>query len=422
MNILMVTNTFAPHVGGVARSVTAFTEEYRRRGHRVLVIAPEFENQPENETDVIRFPAIQNFNGSDFSVVLPVPRFLRSEIEGFGPDVVHSHHPFLLGATAVRVAHYHDCPLIFTHHTMYERYTHYVPGDSPALKRFVIDLATQYANLCETVVAPSQSIAGILRDRGVGVPVVVIPTGVELDRFAHGNGRAFRASNGIPQDALVLGHVGRLAAEKNLVYLSDAVAEFLLRHPRVHFLVAGRGAMEKDLRHKFAEKGLAARLHLLGFLGSRELADAYHAMDAFVFASTSETQGMVLTEAMAAGVPVIAIDASGVRDVVRDGQNGRLLKEDASVEAFRSALEWFVATGSASRERLAAAALDTARAFSLERSADTSLALYEQVICEKPAEKYETYRLWAATRRLIATEWNLLKGISEATGAALQPR
>jgi glycosyltransferase involved in cell wall biosynthesis len=116
MRIVMMTNTYAPHVGGVARSVEAFAAEYRRRGHQVLVVCPEFENAPKQEPNVVRVPAIQRFNGSDFSVVLMTPRWLRTTVEAFAPDIIHSHHPFLLGATAVRLARMLDVPLVFTHH------------------------------------------------------------------------------------------------------------------------------------------------------------------------------------------------------------------------------------------------------------------------------------------------------------------
>jgi len=106
----------------------------------VVVAAPVFDGMPAHERDVIRIPAIRHFNGSDFSVVLPIPRYLAAHLEAFRPDVVHSHHPFLLGDTALRIANQYYVPLIFTHHTMYEQYTHYVPGDSPKLKQFVIEL------------------------------------------------------------------------------------------------------------------------------------------------------------------------------------------------------------------------------------------------------------------------------------------
>src|SRR5262245_1923304 len=149
MNILMATNTFAPHVGGVARSVAAFTREFEAAGHRVLTIAPQFEGALESEPGVIRVPAIQHFNGSDFSFPLVIPGLLAEAIDDFHADIVHSHHPFLLGSTAMRIAGLRGIPIVFTHHTRYETYTHYVGGESPFLKRFISDLAVGYCNLCD---------------------------------------------------------------------------------------------------------------------------------------------------------------------------------------------------------------------------------------------------------------------------------
>ena len=333
MRILMMTNTFTPHVGGVARSVESFTTTYRQLGHPVLVVAPEFDNMPGEEIDVVRIPAIQNFNGSDFSVVLPAPGFLRSAVEAFEPDIVHSHHPFLIGSTALRLARQFSLPIVFTHHTMYEQYTHYVPGDSETLKRFVINLSTRYANLCDHVFAPSASIAAVLRKREVVAPIDVVPTGVSLELMSKGNGAAFRTVMGIPEDAFVIGHVGRLAPEKNLGLLTDAVVAFLKSDSRACFLLVGWGPSRAPLWRAFREAGLAERLYETGVLTHPILASAYQAMDLFAFASKSETQGMVLIEANAAGVPVVALNAPGVREVVVDGENGRLLAEE-SVEAF----------------------------------------------------------------------------------------
>ena len=129
MNILMMTNTYKPITGGLEKSIEAFTKEYRRQGHRVIIVAPDFENM-EPEEDVVRIPAIQNFNGTDFSVQLPVPGVLDDALGDFKPDIVHSHHPFLVGDTALRIAYKQNVPIVFTHHTLYEQNTHYVPGDS----------------------------------------------------------------------------------------------------------------------------------------------------------------------------------------------------------------------------------------------------------------------------------------------------
>lgn len=418
MNILIFTNTFTPHVGGVARSVEAFTQEYRTRGHRVLVVAPEFPDMPQHEVDVVRIPAIQNFNASDFSVVLPIHPMLSETIDAFRPDIVHSQHPFLLGMTAVRVARRRGLPLVFTHHTLYEQYTHYVPGNSPALKRFAIELATRYANLADQVFAPSESIRDLLQQRGVTTPIAVVPTGVRLENFAQGDGPAFRRQTGIPQDAFVVGHLGRLAPEKNLEFLAQTVADFVGSHPHAHFLVIGSGPSETAMREVFAQAGLAARLHVAGILQQQELADALHAMDVFAFASTSETQGMVLTEAMAAALPVVALDAPGAREVVRDRYNGRLLHE-ATPAAFSTALHWVAALPAESLRDLKHAARDTAEAFSMPRSADKALACYQALKPGPAAESGEDVGGWEEVMTAIKTEWDILKSVAGAGDAAL---
>ena len=328
VNIVQMTNTYLPHVGGVARSVESFARAFRRLGHRVLVVAPEFEDAPEIEGDVLRMPAIVRFNGSDFSVPMPVPGRLKAAYRPLRPDVIHSHHPFLLGDTALRAAAARDLPVVFTHHTLYERYTHYVPGDSAAMKRFVVDLVVGYCNLCDAVIAPSESVQEMLAARGVTAPTTVLPTGVERERFAIGDGSRFRAARSIPAGAFVVGHVGRLAAEKNLDVLIRGVVRFLAARPEARFLVVGDGPFAESMKAALARAGVAERALFTGLLTGGDLIDAYHAMDVFVFASRTETQGMVLAEAMACDVPVVAIDASGVREVVRDGENGRLLGGD----------------------------------------------------------------------------------------------
>ncbi len=202
MNILMFTNTFTPHVGGVARSVQGFTRAFRRRGHRVVVVAPQFEGMPATEADVVRLPAIRHFSGSDFSVPVPLPGRVSRALRELGPQVIHSHHPFLLGETALRVAAFRGLPVVFTHHTLYERYTHYLSGESPRLQRFAAELATGYGNLCDAVIAPSRSVADLLAERGVRVPVEVIPTGVDLGVFSPGEGGALRRRLGMPSRSL----------------------------------------------------------------------------------------------------------------------------------------------------------------------------------------------------------------------------
>ena len=418
MNIVMLTNTYLPHVGGVARSVDAFARHYRQLGHQVLIVAPVFEGQPEHEDHVVRIPAIQHFNGSDFSVVLPVSGLLSDRLDDFNPDIVHAHHPFLLGMTALRIARVRDLPLVFTHHTLYEQYTHYVPGDSPALKRFVIELATHYANLADQVFAPSESIAELIREHGVTAPIAVVPTGVEIDQFADGDGQALRRRCGMASDNLVIGHLGRLAPEKNLAFLCDAVARFLKSNERASFLVVGDGPSAAEIRSLFECAGLGDRLHMTGSLNGQALIDAYHAMDIFGFASKSETQGMVLTEAMAAGLPVVALDASGAREVVQDKVNGRLLQEE-DANAFAGALDWITTRTVAERTELIREVGKTAEAYSMTSSALKAIVVYQALCGQATASKAETDTEWEKLLHLIEAEWEIVKSMADAVGAGL---
>lgn len=418
MHVVMMTNTYLPHVGGVARSVETFSASLRELGHNVMIVAPEFPDMPASETDVVRVPAIQRFNGSDFSVRLPVPGLLTDPLDRFHPDIIHAHHPFLLGDTALRVAAGRGVPLIFTHHTLYEEYTHYVSSESDALKRFVVDLSTGYANLCDHVIAPSQSVAALLQQRGVTSPITVVPTGVDVDRFGKKAGKKFRQSQGIPDDAFVVGHIGRLAPEKNLMFLTEAVAEFLKARPEAWFLVAGSGPLEEAMKAHFGEAGVLERVRFPGILKGKDLVNAYGSMDVFVFASQSETQGIVLVEAMAAGVPVVAVDANGVREVVADGVNGRKISiQDRDL--FGSALIWIADMPPEARKTLSRNARKTSRGLSTANSAQKLAAVYGSVIKKKAAWDVPEEGLWQGAMRRIHMEWKLLGNIAHAAGTAL---
>ncbi|MCG6892818.1 MAG: glycosyltransferase [Desulfobacteraceae bacterium] len=412
MNIAMFTNTYIPHVGGVARSVSTFTEDLRQRGHRVLVIAPEYSAEDDTsaeEDDVIRIPAIQNFNGSDFSMRIPVPFLIEEKLDAFGPDLIHSHHPYLLGDTALRIARKQSLPIAFTHHTLYEKYTHYVTEDSESLPKFVKHLSTEYANLCDQIIAPSESIKQLISSRGVKRPVEVVPTGVDVNFFSQGNGADMRRRLGIPDGATVIGHLGRLAPEKNIPFLVDSILLAMEDISDSHFLVVGEGPNEAEIRMRFSDTSLEERLHMAGKRTGADLADAYHAMDFFVFASKTETQGLVLAEAMAAGKPVIALDASGSREVVEDQVNGRLLPVDAPKSQFAQAVREMASNATMAAE-WSENARQTAKRFSRNASLNQLLDLYENMRAEKMRKKtleaVEEGPL-EELRRRIKAEWDL---------------
>jgi len=409
MNILMMSNTYLPLVGGLERSIESFTKEYRKRGHRVMIVAPEYENSPKNELDVIRVSALQNFYGSKFSVKLPLDGLSTEALGDFKPDIVHVHHPFLMGDTALRFAYEHKVPLIFTHHSLYEENV----GDSETVKRFVLELATGYANSCDHVIAPSESVAEMIKARGVKTQITVIPTGLHLNQYK-GTAENFREESKIPKDAFVVGHVGRLAPEKNLPFLTRAVASFLEKEKEAIFLVVGSGPSEAELLNHFKGLKLEDRLFLVGELKGKKLIEAFQAIDVFVFSSHSETQGMVLNEAMAAGTPVVGLDAPGVRDIVKDKINGRLVPGENEQE-FSEALSWILRQSPAVRRKLIAGAKKTAKRFSMRQCADKVLRLYESLQPSKGFQRESEKKDWFPFMQRAEAEWDLLCNFTKAT-------
>jgi glycosyltransferase involved in cell wall biosynthesis len=411
MNILMMTNAYLPLVGGLERSIESFTKEYRKRGHRVVIVAPEYDNSAKNELDVVRVPALKNFHGSKFSVKLPIGSLLE-ELGDFKPDIVHTHHPFLMGETALRFAYEREVPLVFTHHSLYEENV----GDSETIKKFVTELATGFANCCDYVIAPSESVAEMIKERGVKTQVAVIPTGLHLNQYK-GTSENFRAESKIPKDAFVVGYVGRLSPEKNLPFLARAVASFLKKEKEAIFLVVGSGPSEAELLSSLKEFKVENQLRLVGELKGEKLIQAFQAINVFAFSSHSETQGMVLSEAMAAGTPVVGVDASGVRDIIRDKINGRLVSHEDE-EEFSEALSWILNRSPDKRRKLIAEAKTTAAEFSMKLCADKALQLYESLQTGKGFQRKSEEKDWFPFMQRADAEWELLCTFTKATMAA----
>jgi glycosyltransferase involved in cell wall biosynthesis/pimeloyl-ACP methyl ester carboxylesterase len=378
----MMTNTYFPIVGGLEQSVYSFSEEFKALGHEVLIVTPTFQGAPVEEPGVIRLPAFQKFSWTIFSVNFPVSSLLTRLMKEFQPDVVHSHCPFFMGDFALRLSRQHAIPLIFTYHTMFEDYVQDWPVQNEGVKRFIIKLAAGYANFVDRLIVPCESVQEILLKRGVKTPMEVVPTGIDLKRFSKGDRKGFREQNQIPPEALVIGHAGRLASEKNLDFLVNCMVEVLKNEPRAHALVVGKGSSEKMIKDAFEKAGLKDRLHLVGVLHYQQLVDAYMAMDVFAFASLSETQGIVLIEAMASGLPVVALDAPGARDVVKDRSNGRLLKE-MDQPSFVEALLWVIRCSPEESQAMKQAARLTAQKYTIELSAKRMLEVYEDARSRK---------------------------------------
>jgi endonuclease/exonuclease/phosphatase family metal-dependent hydrolase/glycosyltransferase involved in cell wall biosynthesis len=418
MKILMMTNTYAPMVGGIEESIRSFTAEFERLGHQVFIVAPEGEGVPLDEVGVIRLRAIQNVNHSDFSIALPMSGLLQELMKNFTPDIIHCHHPFWIGNIALRLSSQFRIPLVFTYHTMFEQHMHYLPVQNDGVKRFIVELFAGFASLAQQVIVPSESVRAILLTRGVKSPIAVVPTGIDLQKFSQGDGKAARRRLGIPQDAVVIGHVGRLATEKNLEFLSRAVAAYLKKDAKTHFLVGGSGPLTDIIKKIFDDEGVGARIHLAGVLKGQGLLDAYHAMDVFAFASLSETQGLVLIEAMASGVPVVAIDAPGVREAVKDGHNGRLIFEE-NQNNFVEALGWCLNQPASEFQKMKENAKDATKEFATDLCAKKMLKIYQEIGVKEYVSPQRKDSAWDAMGERLKNEWDMFKNMMSAGGAAI---
>ena len=418
MKILMMTNTYTPMVGGIEESIRSFTAEFERLGHEVIIVAPENDGAPPDETGVIRLRAIRNVNNTNFSIALPMSGLLQELLKTFKADIIHSHHPFWMGDIALRLSSQHHIPLVFTYHTMFEKHMHYLPVQTEGVKRFIVELFTGYANLAGGVIVPSQSVRDILLDRGVTTPIEVIPTGVNLAKFSRGDGNIVRRRLAIPANVKVAGAVCRLALEKNIEFLCECAADYLRKNGTAHFLLIGDGPLKELTGKIFERAGVGKRFHPAGMLAGQDLVDSYHAMDVFAFSSLSETQGIVLTEAMASGVPVVALDAPGIREVVRDGYNGKLvLQQDR--ETFVEALSWCL-DGPVERSRqLKNNARTTARDFDIELCAEKMLESYKEVMAREYVSPDLTKSNWRALIDRLKSEWEIFKNVLQAGGAAI---
>jgi glycosyltransferase involved in cell wall biosynthesis len=259
------------------------------------------------------------------------------------------------------------------------------------VREMAVGIATRFANSCDAVIAPSTDIQKQLVDRGVDVPIRVIPTGVDLGRFEQGDHGCLRQKLGLASKDKIVLFVSRLAKEKNVSFLLDAFTLVSSRIPDAHFVLVGSGDEEQALKEQAASAGNAERVHFMGTLGGEELISAYKAADLFVFASVTETQGMVVLEAMAGGCPVVAVDAPGVRDVVQDQLNGYLVAEGDVANFAEHCVK--VLDDDELRRKFREAALARAQQLSLSSTTSKVEQLYEDVIQEPHPDRNERFLL-----------------------------
>ena len=333
MRVALFTNNYLPFCGGVTVSVETLRAGLEAAGHEAWVFGPRFAGAPESRPRVVRYPSIPAMTYPEFALAVPYSRRIARRVAALDFDVFHAHHPFLLGPAARRLARRARRPLVFTYHTRYEKYAHYVPLRRPLVEALALALSRRFAASADAVIAPSAVIRDELQARGVAAPIAVVPTGVDPSHFRPGERAAARAGLGLPAEDPLLLYVGRLDREKSVDRVLLAFERVASTLPAARLVLVGRGTEAERLGRLAGALSGADRICFLGARPHATLPLYYQAADVFLFASETETQGLVLAEAAACGVPAVAVSAPGCDEVVRDGETGVLTKSDPAALA-----------------------------------------------------------------------------------------
>ncbi|GFE81349.1 1,2-diacylglycerol 3-glucosyltransferase [Steroidobacter agaridevorans] len=334
MRILMISDVYFPRINGVSTSIQTFRRGLHAAGHETVLIAPEYplEYSDAGQEPVIRVPSRYLPRDPEDRILRQnALRSLRPELKRGGFDLVHIQTPFIAHYYGVSVARELGVPVIETYHTYFEEYLHhYVPLIPRSVMRFVARRFTvSQCSALDALVVPSMAMQKALQDYGVRCPMHIIPTGMEMERFASGDGRRFRERVGIAADRPTLVHVGRIAHEKNIDFLLRMFVRVVKRKPETMLVVAGEGPALEHCKSYVESLKLSANVRFVGYLSrERELPDCYNAGDLFVFSSKTETQGLVLLEAMACGTPVVSTAYMGTADIVKPERGARVAPDD----------------------------------------------------------------------------------------------
>ncbi len=379
MRIGIFTDSYRPYTSGVVKSIDTFSRALREKGHETFIFSPNYPNS-EKEENVFRFASVPAPTQKDFALAIPLSFHISATIKRTKLDLIHVHSPFLMGYLGSRCAKRHQLPLVFTYHTLYDQYTHYMPFLRNTSKQFMKNLGVDFSNKCDLVITPTEVVKEYLVNNGVTVPVTNIPTGLNMAEFEDFDSLWLNSKYNIPQDHTVLLFVGRLGKEKNLDFLMRCFHRVLRKIPKVALVLVGSGPEEQGLRAMADNLGITRQVIFTGLQQKKNVINCYAGADIFVFPSITETQGIVLLEAKALGLPAVAVSAFGAKEMIRHGEDGYLSEHDE--ETFTKLLLTLIENRSI-RAEMSVKAKDNARYFSAAYTTEMLIREYAQLLERK---------------------------------------
>jgi len=332
MNILFISDVFFPRVNGVSTSINIFATELKALGHQVTLIAPSYSDEDKHEEWIVRVPSHKiYFDPEDRLMNFGKLKALLPWIRDRHFDVIHIHTPFTAHYVGIHFGKKLDIPVVETYHTFFEDYLHhYLPFIPQFISRKLArTISRRQCNAVDGIVSPSKPMLDVLKQYGIKTPSEVVATGLDDSSFANVDGEHFRISHDIPLTQPMLLFVGRVAHEKNINFLLEMHVKLIRNHPDALLVITGEGPAEESIKHSIEKLGISNKVRMIGYLDrSHELIACYKAADIFVFASKSETQGLVLLEAMAQGTAVVALAELGTKSILIEGEGVLIAKDD----------------------------------------------------------------------------------------------
>lgn len=384
LSIAVFSDSALPVLNGVSISIDQTVTGLRELGHSVHLFTSGYPGHRDDDPNWHRFFALHTFFARDYPLAVPpfYPKLWEFRRHRF--DVIHTHTPFTVGMVGLRWAESHGLPIVSTYHTHYDKYTHYIPLFPKAYLRYKISKHLNfYYNQVNHVITPSQASKEWLMRHNVRPQVDVIPTGIPegaaLDRGA------VRVELAVREERVVLLYAGRIAVEKNLDMLIRAVALVLKKEPRADFWVVGDGPGREEFRRLAGGLGIGDRVKFFGYVPHAEMGTIYAAADIFVFGSKTETQGLVVSEAMSYGLPAVVVNSGGAAEAVQNGVNGYAVPDNVDVFA-ATVLDLIGDEGR--RRELSRNAVESARRLSIPNMVNRIVDVYRAVLGESaPAGK-----------------------------------
>ncbi|MBM7624079.1 glycosyltransferase [Sporohalobacter salinus] len=403
MHIAMFTNNYKPFVGGVPISIELFARQFRKLGHKVSIFAPEYYEDVEDEKDTFRVPSLKVIKYGDSCLPIPISGLsdFKKNFVDFNIDIIHCHHPFFLGKVGQKLGDKHNIPVVYTYHTRFKEYCVHLPSGVRQICETVLDkVIKNFCNQADLIFTPTEGMTGHLIDKGIQSKIEVIPTGIVINnynKYEKEEIEDYRKQLGLKLDEDVLLFVSRLSKEKNIGFLFESLQPLLKSNKgnKTKLLIVGDGPRKEKLMQKTKKLSMDSQVEFLGERSREELIKLYKLADVFVFSSLSETQGIVIIEALAGETPVVALNGTGVRDIITDGKDGYLLEPEDKDGFHKRVLK--LLNNEQLLDNMSEKAWQKANQYSINTLAKEVLSYYQN-LCNKGPNNYKS-ELAAGSKR-----------------------